>query len=539
MNLWLDRFFFDREIFIRSNDKVRYLRLSGRAQKLTAVAVVSVLGWAAAGSFGIGLQQSILAERSALIEQQQLTYLELMSEISDYHAQFTRITTDLEANQNYLLDVLREDGIAPDKLAGIADGLNPIEEADDRMTVARESLRNRLTTFETSLNEIAQRNEALQGQVASLRATLHATEAERIQISEARARLDRRLISAKSQLTDARIANRHLQSRLAELHHKLATAGQEVADLSELRDLLKADIVGLQGEVNAALRRETRLQQRLAALGMELQQAVARGDSLQSDRQRMAAQLVTAFAQMGRLRSAQQALLERLDSRTASSIDALEAALTMTGLEVEPLIAGLEADLRLARADRLGDLDVGRGGPFLPAGLAGPPDPHSDRLEVTYSMLDQRLDRWDAIKTLFEVMPVAAPMREYRITSGFGQRKDPVNGKRARHEGLDLVGRLREPILATAPGKVTFAGTKGAYGRMVEIDHGHGFKTRYAHLRAIEVEAGDMVSFGQEVGQMGNSGRSTGPHLHYEILFDGTPYDPADFLKAGRHVFKG
>ena len=539
LNLWLDRFFFDRELFVRSNDRVRYIRVSAQGQKLAVAGTIGLLCWAALGSLGIGFQQRLLAERSALIEQQQLTYVELMSEISDYHAQFIRITTDLEANQNYLLDVLREDGIAPDKLAGIAEGLKPIEEADDRMTMARESLRDRLMTFETSLNEIAQRNEALQGQVASLRATLHATEAERVQIAEARARLDRRLISAKSQLTDARIANRHLQNRLAELNDKLATAGQEVADLSELRDLLKADIVGLQGGINSALRRETRLQQRLATLGMELHQAVERGDTLHDDRQRMAVQLVAAFAQMGQLRASQQALLERLDNRTASSIDTLEAALVMTGVEFEPLIADLEAEMRLARVERLSDLQVGQGGPFLPAGMAGPPDPHADRLEVTYSLLDQRLDRWDAIKALFEAVPVAAPMREYRITSGFGKRKDPVNGKPARHEGLDLVGGWREPILATAPGKVTFAGTRGAYGRMVEIDHGHGFKTRYAHLRAIDVKRGDLVSFGQEVGQMGNTGRSTGPHLHYEILFNGTPYDPADFLKAGRHVFKG
>ena len=539
LSAWLDRFFFDRELFIRSKDRVRYVRLSAGAQKIAALTVVAVIGWAAAGSLGIGLQQGLLAERKAQIEQQQLAYLELMTEISDYHGQFTRITTDLEANQNYLLDVLREDGIAPDKLAGIADGLKPIEEAEDRMTMARESLRDRLTTFETSLKDIAQRNEALQGQVASLRATLHATEAERLQISEARARLDRRLITAKAQLTETQVANRHLHNTVAELRDKLAAAGDEVADLSELRDLLKADIVRLQGETNAALSREARLHQRLASLNVELHQAVARGDGLQDDREQMAAQLVAAFTQMGQMRAAQQTLLARLDDRTARSIEALEAALSLTGIEVEPLIAELQTEIRSARTESLREVETGRGGPFLPAALAGPPDPHSDRLEATYGLLDQRLDRWDAIKALFEAMPVAAPMREYRITSNFGLRKDPVNGKQARHEGIDLVGGWREPVLATAPGRVTFAGWMGAYGRMVEVDHGHGFKTRYAHLRNIEVEVGEEISFGHEVGQMGNSGRSTGPHLHYEILFEDRPYNPANFLKAGRHVFKG
>jgi len=94
-------------------------------------------------------------------------------------------------------------------------------------------------------------------------------------------------------------------------------------------------------------------------------------------------------------------------------------------------------------------------------------------------------------------------------------------------------------VLATAPGRVVFAGWSGGYGRMVEIDHGLGIHTRYAHLMQIDVEVGDTVDYRQDIGLLGSSGRSTGPHCHYEVRVDGRPYDPMNFLKAGKYMFKG
>jgi murein DD-endopeptidase MepM/ murein hydrolase activator NlpD len=107
------------------------------------------------------------------------------------------------------------------------------------------------------------------------------------------------------------------------------------------------------------------------------------------------------------------------------------------------------------------------------------------------------------------------------------------------HSGLDFGAYHLAPITAAAPGQVTFVGWKGGYGRVVEIDHGHGFKTRYAHLQRATVQQGDTVAFGERVGQMGSTGRSTGDHLHYEVWFRGKVYDPTDFLKAGNYVQQG
>ena len=122
---------------------------------------------------------------------------------------------------------------------------------------------------------------------------------------------------------------------------------------------------------------------------------------------------------------------------------------------------------------------------------------------------------------------------EARTTSGFGVRFDPFNGRPAVHQGQDFAAPLNTPIYATAPGTVSFAGVRSGYGNTVEIDHGRGFKTRYAHLNATAVRAGQRIKLGQPVGAMGTTGRSTGVHLHYEVWMNGRPQNPARFMRAG------
>ncbi len=135
-------------------------------------------------------------------------------------------------------------------------------------------------------------------------------------------------------------------------------------------------------------------------------------------------------------------------------------------------------------------------------------------------------------------MPLSLPVDHYRTTSRFGTRIDPVNKKRSMHDGLDMAGAVNTSVYAPAPGTVVYSGVKGGYGKFVEIDHGYGIVTRYAHLNKNLVEVGDIVDHRQRIALLGNSGRSTGPHLHYEVRFDGRPMDPLKFIKAGRYVFK-
>lgn len=131
--------------------------------------------------------------------------------------------------------------------------------------------------------------------------------------------------------------------------------------------------------------------------------------------------------------------------------------------------------------------------------------------------------------------PVSVP---YRYTSTYGIRVDPFTKRPSAHWGLDMAAYRDAPIITSGPGKVTHAGSRGGYGLLVEVDHGHGFKTRYAHLRSIAVKKGETIKTGDLIGRMGSTGRSTGDHLHYEVWYNDKPYDPMKFLKAGKHVSK-
>ncbi len=142
------------------------------------------------------------------------------------------------------------------------------------------------------------------------------------------------------------------------------------------------------------------------------------------------------------------------------------------------------------------------------------------------------LSEMRALTDAAEGLPFARPAQA-RTTSGFGVRFDPFNGRPALHQGQDFAAPLNTAILAPAPGVVSFAGVRSGYGNTIEIDHGRGFKTRFAHLNAMAVQPGQQVALGQRIGAMGTTGRSTGVHLHYEVWMDGRPQNPARFLRAG------
>ena len=141
--------------------------------------------------------------------------------------------------------------------------------------------------------------------------------------------------------------------------------------------------------------------------------------------------------------------------------------------------------------------------------------------------------------TLLKV-PLRKPMTgDIDESSPFGIRTDPIVHEAAMHTGIDFRGDTGDPIHATASGTVTIAGLSGGYGKMVEIDHGNGVATRYGHLSQIDVDVGDAVRSGQTVGKLGSTGRSTGPHLHYEVRVKGEAVDPQKFLDAGERIFGG
>lgn len=232
------------------------------------------------------------------------------------------------------------------------------------------------------------------------------------------------------------------------------------------------------------------------------------------------------------VRGHQRDLIDDLGSRTEKGTALLEKALQRTGLD----IGGMLARAAEARAD------VGVGGPLRSLTESGGQMvavASLDPVERDMNTLEGKLGRWGELMALAQRLPLDLPMAgEAEISSTFGRRTDPFTKQLAFHAGIDFIGPNRAPVMATAPGVVVFAGRKGPYGRAVEIDHGLGVKTRYAHLSAISVQAGDTIAFGRQLGTMGSTGRSTGQHLHYEILLDDEQIDPGKFIEAGYHVFK-
>ncbi|MBE6457492.1 MAG: M23 family metallopeptidase [Alphaproteobacteria bacterium] len=151
-------------------------------------------------------------------------------------------------------------------------------------------------------------------------------------------------------------------------------------------------------------------------------------------------------------------------------------------------------------------------------------------LDEKYQKLADGLERWNGLRRLNEILPLGKPVNS-RITSNYGTRNDPFTGKPKKHRGIDFAGKIGTELMAVAPGRVVSAGERVGYGTTVEIDHGLGFTTLYAHLSQILVSRGDWVRPGTVIGLAGSSGRSTGPHLHYEIRYKGSPFDPTKFVK--------
>ncbi|MBX3566893.1 MAG: M23 family metallopeptidase [Rhizobiaceae bacterium] len=169
------------------------------------------------------------------------------------------------------------------------------------------------------------------------------------------------------------------------------------------------------------------------------------------------------------------------------------------------------------------------GGPFFAAA-------NSSVFDAKVKELDGALDMLDKVKREARSLPIANPAPGRSISSTFGVRKDPIVGMPAMHSGMDFRAPTGYPALATAAGVVTKAGWNGGYGRMVEIDHGNGLSTRYAHLSRIDVTEGQSIDLGEVVGEVGSSGRSTGPHLHYEVRRDGRAVDPLRYVKIGKKL---
>ena len=228
-----------------------------------------------------------------------------------------------------------------------------------------------------------------------------------------------------------------------------------------------------------------------------------------------------------------QSSLDQVERRQMAALSSVEDSMESRVRRMRGVFTDLGLDMAQLEA---ATPRLGIGGPFVPVKLAadaGPFERQLYRINVTRSAVD-RLNRTLAL------VPYRKPViGEVEFTSGFGVRSDPFLGRPAMHTGLDFRAATGDPVRATANGKVASSGWMGGYGRMVEIDHGNGLSTRYGHLSEINVKVGDVIRIGQVIGAVGSTGRSTGPHLHYETRIDGDAVDPQKFLRAGVRLSSG
>jgi murein DD-endopeptidase MepM/ murein hydrolase activator NlpD len=304
------------------------------------------------------------------------------------------------------------------------------------------------------------------------------------------------------------------RDRLALLNReaKVATAESRVA---EYRDDLKSVADDL-------TRRQDALEKMTEALPDDIAGAGTVSDSSGEAAKtidKVSAALPEA-AGLARIEARQLALVERLtrfaDHRSATAANRIRAL-------------GLDPKAMLARLDDRSAM----GGPLIE--LFGPGrrglDPRFVRLGVS-------LERMEALERGLAGIPQHSPANLAYISSGFGYRADPFTGGAAFHAGLDFKGPIGAPIYAAAAGTVSFVGGQQGYGNTVEIDHGNGLMTRYAHMSGFRARVGQQVEAGQVIGLIGNTGRSTGPHLHFEVRINDRAVNPRPFLKAASNVLQ-
>ncbi len=213
--------------------------------------------------------------------------------------------------------------------------------------------------------------------------------------------------------------------------------------------------------------------------------------------------------------------LGTMDRQTAAVLDAIAVSAERRIGKIEDITAPLGIDL--------GDDDAeASGGPFVPIS--------ANTFDARVERADRAIERLGALRRSIDTLPLTKPVPRAPMSSRFGRRVDPFLGRPAMHTGIDFKAQYGSAVRAAASGTVISAGRNGGYGLMVEIDHGNGLTTRYAHLSRIRVAKGTEIQAGKIIGNVGTSGRSTGPHLHYETRMNGAPRNPATFLEAGERL---
>ena len=428
ITVFLKKIYHEREVILRRDGKMRYLRLSVPVQILFSALAVSIVGFALVISLYASYQSTEIAARDQIIQEGRVAYNDLIQDMRHHQTQLNQRLTD-QLNES-----------------------DKIETSDGD---AMKALRNTLDAFMMRLEIDLEGDQLLAEQMVKSRD--------------------------------------HLFAQVKNLNDQLSAEQQARGQMLESLKGLNA-LVSVESDEDDPV-----------AMAGAVDEQVNRLDELYT----LQANLTNQFHGFVKqdLYSREQVL-----KRTGVSLTKL---LTLVG--VNPAAGGDTPD-KMANYD----------------GLTG----SALALFEQQQEMDFDLAKLEAMDRLLSCLPLSAPVDYYHVTSRFGQRKDPINGRPAMHAGLDLGGWPGINIYAAAAGKVVKSDRNTGYGKRIEIDHGCKITTRYGHLKQMKVKRGDEVAYRDVIGTLGSTGRSTGPHLHFEIIMNGQHIDPEPFIKAGRYVYK-
>ncbi len=336
-----------------------------------------------------------------------------------------------------------------------------------------------------------------------------------------------RLAEKQGVLLGAEERLREFEAELGALRAQLDVTRTELEDEIRTRSLAEAELTKLE---LALAERETAadgLDETLGTVTAAFAEVVAARDAAVAKSGALATRVATLETDIAKWETRQERVLAQLEDAAALSLASLDKVFERSEIDLDAILESTRRDYS------------GTGGPEEPIitepvidGAASP-----DGSEVRVAALMSDLERVNLMRIAVERLPYGMPVTaSVRFTSPFGPRRDPYRRSSRMHNGIDLAGPKGTPIFATAEGVVTFSGRQRGYGNLVKIRHAFGFETVYAHLNATHVEVGETVVRGDRIGDMGNTGRSTGSHLHYEVRIDGEPVNPMKFIEAARDV---
>jgi len=320
--------------------------------------------------------------------------------------------------------------------------------------------------------------------------------------------------------------NATLQQNVKSAVNKLESSKSRHRRIVLAKTDLKEKLANIQIELKSLNNHNFSLKGNLSSITTDLESALSERNQAQSKNEKLTQTVNKLKKDIDAITKSENEILQKLTVNTDKNIQDIHYVLERTGINFRKLI-------KLDKRPK--DRKSGTGGPFV--AIESTENPPQD-LKLKLYNLNSKIKELEQLTILMKQLPLTTPLNYFTISSHYGKRRDPINKRWAVHTGLDFGGIKNSRVYATAPGRVSFAGRNGKYGKLVEIDHGRGVKTKYGHLNKILVKRGQKVKYHAKIGLMGSTGRSTGPHLHYEILVRGRHKNPWRFIKAGKYVYK-